>query len=132
MKLALLYLQMLNVFIVSILHNHVIIAIILTITIVIGLPLLHCVKPLFLTLKFTLSKLNLLCCLLHDYMSYCDHYTCNYKEFDSEDLNTQYVLISVCALMVLMYLKMPYVDILKNSGVASLTLMPGHKFLLTT
>ena len=105
---------------------YVIFAIIFTITVVIGLPLLLFLEP-FLNSKINFVKIK----PLLDQFQAC--YKDNYRYFSayymicriviitlviirhSDDLTTQYVLISVCALMALIHLIVrPYVDTVHN------------------
>ena len=105
---------------------YVIFAIVFTITVVVGLPLLLFLEP-FLNSKINFVKIK----SLLDQFQAC--YKDNYRYFAayymichiviiilviirrSDDLTTQYVLITVCALMALIHLIVrPYVDTVHN------------------
>ena len=105
---------------------YVITAIIFTITVVIGLPLLLFLEP-FLNSKINFVKIKP---LLDQFQSvYKDNYRCFAAYYiicrivivtlviigGTDDLTTQYVLISVCTLMALIHLIVrPYVDKVHN------------------
>ena len=105
---------------------YVIIAIIFTITVVVGLPLLLFLEP-FLNSKINFVKIKPLldqfqACYKDNYRYFAAYYMiCRIVIITlviirrSDDLTTQYVLISVCALMALIHLIVrPYVDTVHN------------------